>query len=119
LPTPTETPIPTATITPLPPEPTITLTNTLVPTATPTITTTPSPTPVYGLVDAGNLNGIIIRPEPGSLEIVTTLLNGNLVEILPEVVDKNGFLWLHIRAPDGQEGWVQSTLIVTATPRPG
>ena len=65
-----------------------------------------------------NLNGIIIRPEPGSLEIVTTLLNGNLVEILPEVVNKNGFLWMHIRTLDGQEGWVQNGLILTATPRP-
>ena len=118
-PLPSDTPLPPATQTPLPPVPTITPTNTLVSTATPTITTTPSPTPVYGLVDAGELNGIIIRPEPGSLEIVTTLLNGNLVEILPEVVNKNGFLWMHIRAPDGQEGWVQNGLIVTATPRPG
>ena len=118
LPPPTETPLPPATQTPLPPVPTITPTNTLVSTATPTITTTPSPTPVYGLVDAGELNGIIIRPEPGSLEIVTTLLNGNLVEILPEVVNQNGFLWMHIRAPNGMEGWVQNGLILTATPSP-
>ena len=118
-PLPTATMLPPPTETPLPPAATITPTNTLVPTATPTITFTPSPTPVYGLVDAGKLKGIIIRPEPASLEIVTTLLNGNLVEILPEVVNKNGFLWMHIRTLDGQEGWVQNGLILTATPRPG
>lgn len=117
-PLPSATSLPPPTLTPQPTVPTITPTNTLVSTATPTITFTPSPTPVYGLVNAGNLNGIIIRPEPGSLEIVTTLLNGNLVEILPEIVNKNGFLWVHVRAPNGQEGWVQAGLILTATPRP-
>jgi hypothetical protein len=70
------------------------------------------------MVNAGDLNGVIIRPDPGSLLIVTTLLNGSLVEILPEVVNRNGFLWMHVRAADGKEGWVQSGLIVTATPRP-
>ena len=118
-PLPTATPLPAPSETPIPPVPTATATNTLIPTATATITFTPSPTPIYGLVDAGNLNGIIIRPEPGSLEIVTTLLNGNLIMILPEVVNKNGFLWVHIRTLDGKEGWVQNGLILTATPRPG
>ena len=118
-PLPTTTPFPTPSETPIPLVPTATATNTLIPTATATITYTPSPTPIYGLVDAGNLNGIIIRPEPGSLEIVTTLLNGNLIMILPEVVNKNGFLWVHIRTLDGKEGWVQNGLILTATPRPG
>jgi SH3-like domain-containing protein len=102
----------------MPPTVTRTPTSTIMPSATATITTTPSPTPVYGLVNAGELNGIIIRPEPGSLQIVTTLLNGNLVEILPEVVNKNNTIWIHVRAPDGKEGWVQAGLIVTATPRP-
>jgi hypothetical protein len=124
--TPTLTPRPSHTFTPqpspsstaIPPTPSDTPTSTLVPTATPTITVTPSPTPVYGLVNAGELNGVIIRPEPGSMLISTTLLNGSVVEILPEVVNKNGFIWIHVRAPDGKEGWVQSGLIVTATPRP-
>ncbi len=112
----TPSPLPSATATP--PPPSRTPTNTLVPTATATITVTPSPTPVYGMVNAGEQNGIIIRPEPNSILIVTTLFNGSLVEILPEVVNKNGFIWLHVRTPDGKEGWVQASLIVTATPRP-
>jgi len=118
LPTQTETPkpLPSDTVTPVPP--TRTPTKTQVPTSTSTSTTTPSPTPIYGMVNAGEQNGIIIRPEPNSNQIVTTLFNGSLVEILPEVVNKNGFLWLHVRTPDGKEGWVQASLIVTATPRP-
>lgn len=114
----TETPQPTSTGTPLPPTSTVTATSTLLPTSTATITLTPSPTPVYGLVNAGDLNGIIIRPEPGSLLIVTTLLNGSVIEILPEVVSRNNSFWMHVRSPDGKEGWVQAGLIVTATPRP-
>jgi len=115
-PTLTDTPVPSATVSPVPSG---TPTHTLVPTATMTITFTPSPTPVYGLVSAGDqAKGIIIRPDPNSLQIVTTLLNGSLVEILPEVVNKNGFLWIHVRAPDGQEGWVLAGSLVTATPRP-
>ena len=126
LPLPTETlPVivaPTATETPVPPSPAFTITmkptSTLVLTSTPTITVTPSATPVYGMVNAGEQNGIIIRPEPGSQLTVTSLWNGSLVEILPEVVNKNGFLWIHVRTPDGKEGWVPQGLIVTATPRP-
>jgi hypothetical protein len=123
-PTPTTTPQPTETMTPAPSNtatsaPSITATNTLVPTATMTRTVSPSPTPVYGLVNAGEAaKGIIIRPDPSSLAIVTTLLNGNLVEILPEVVNKNGYLWIHVRAPSGEEGWVLAGSVVTATPRP-
>ena len=70
------------------------------------------------MVNAGELNGVIIRPDPGSLQIVTTLLNGSLVEILPETVNRAGSNWMHVRAPDGRDGWVQAGLIVTATPKP-
>jgi hypothetical protein len=115
-PTATQPPAPTNTLSPVP---SMTVTRTVAPTATVTITITPSPTPVYGLVNAGELaKGIIIRPDPSSLQIVTTLLNGSVVEILPEVVNKNGFLWIHVRAPSGEEGWVLSGSLVTATPRP-
>ncbi len=110
--------------TPQPPTVTATLTitpsatPTLVPTATATITLVPTATPVYGMVTAGDANGVIIRPEPASSLIVTTMLNGSLVEILPEVINKGGVNWIHVRTPDGKEGWVQQGLIATATPRP-
>ncbi len=114
---PTTTPTLLPSETPLPsPVPSATATLVLTPTATETLA--PSPTPVWGLVNAGEANGVIIRPEPGSFEQVTSLLNGNLIQILPEVVNRGGIIWLHVRTVDGKEGWVQAILIVTATPRP-
>lgn len=114
--------VPTSTDTPTLPSPTLTITftptATLVISPTPSNTFTPVPTPVYGMVNAGEQNGIVIRPEPASQLIVTSLWNGSLLEILPEVVNKNGFVWIHVRLPDGKEGWVPQGLIVTATPRP-
>jgi SH3-like domain-containing protein len=73
---------------------------------------------VWGLVNAGEYKGAIIRPEPGSNDQVTSLLNGAVLQILPEIVNKGGIIWLHVRTPDGKEGWVQASLIVTATPAP-
>ncbi len=93
-------------------------TNTVAPTSTPTQTPFPSATPVWGLVRAGDANGVIIRAEPNSLTVVTSLLNGNLIQILPEQVNKSGVIWIHVRTTSGLEGWVQAALIATATPRP-
>lgn len=105
--------------TPLPPpKSTLTSAPTTLPTVTRTATIHPSPTPIYGLVNAGTLGGAIVRPDPGSISIMATLLNGSIVEFLPEVVNKNGFVWIHIRTPDGKEGWVQAGMIVTVTPLP-
>ncbi len=123
-PDPTLTPVPSATwtlvptSTPEPPTSTPAPTNTVAPTSTPTRTLLPSATPVWGLVKAGEANGVIIRAEPNSLETVTTLLNGNLIQILPEQVNKAGVIWIHVRTTAGLEGWVQAALIATATPRP-
>ena len=115
---PTQTPGPTSTGTPIPPTATRAPTNTLLPTDTATLTLGPSPTPVWGLVTAGEANGVIIRPEPNSSDVVTTLLNGNLIQILPETAIKGGVVWIHVRTTTGLEGWVQAVLIATATPRP-
>ncbi len=124
-PAPTLTLLPSATLTlpltstPAPPSATPAPTNTVAPTNTPTRTLLPSATPVWGLVRAGDANGVIIRTEPNSLDVVTTLLNGNLIQILPEQVNKAGVIWIHVRTTAGLEGWVQAALIATATPRPG
>ncbi len=117
-PTATWTPLPTGTSTPAPPTSTIAPTNTVASTGTPTPTQGPSATPVWGLVNAGEGNGVIIRTEPNSLNVVTTLLNGNLIQILPEQVNKAGVIWVHVRTTGGLEGWVQLALIATATPKP-
>jgi hypothetical protein len=115
---PTQTPVPTITRTLIPPTATRAATNTLLPTETATLTLGPSPTPVWGLVTAGLANGVIIRPDPNSTDVVTTLLNGNLIQILPEIVIRGGVVWIHVRTTTGLEGWVQGALIATATPRP-
>ncbi len=114
----TWTSFPTDTSTPEPPSSTPSPSNTVAPTSTPTQTPLPSATPVWGLVNAGEGNGVIIRVEPNSLETVTSLLNGNLIQILPERVNKSGVIWAHVRTTAGLEGWVQAALIATATPRP-
>ena len=97
-------------------------TKTLVPTRTPTLTITPQPTPVWALVTAKQGGGIIIREQPAADSVVVqTLINGNLVQILPDdVIDQgHGWVWVHVRAPNGVEGWVIQTYLTTATPAPG
>ena len=114
----TRTLLPTGTSTPAPPTSTPAATNTVASTGTPTPTQGPSATPVWGLVNAGAGNGVIIRAEPDSRTQVTSLLNGNLIQILPEQVNKAGVIWVHVRTTGGLEGWVQLALIATATPKP-
>jgi len=118
-PSPTWTLLPVASDTPEPPTATRTPTATIIPTLTASATLPPTGTPVWGLVNAGAANGVIIRAEPNSNTVVTSLLNGNLIQLLPEQVNKAGVIWVHVRAPDGKEGWVQAALILTATPKPG
>jgi uncharacterized membrane protein len=115
---PTWTLLPVATDTPVPPTATRTATATLIPSLTASATLPPTATPVWGLVNAGEANGVIIRAEPNSNTVVTTLLNGNLIQILPEQVNKAGVIWIHVRSPDGKEGWVQAALVLTTTPTP-
>jgi uncharacterized membrane protein len=114
---------PTITLTPVPP------TATLSPTTTPTITPSPSgtpipsPTPVYAIVNAGEeYGGAFIRTAPEIYNpetIITSILNGTLVEILsekPEIADD--LEWLRVRIPDGTEGWMLQSVLLAATPAP-
>jgi hypothetical protein len=112
-PAPTDIPL-TATITP-----TVTTTRTLVPTRTPTLTITPVPTPVWARISAIGGNGALIRAEPNyNAEVISSILNGTLVEVLPEVTDNSGIAWVHVRMVNGKEGWIVRTLLRTATPAP-
>ena len=124
------TPVPTATstvtltvtptLTPVPPTATSTLTVT--PTLAPTATHTPTPTatPVLALVVAGESGGAHLRAEPGFQSPSLALLaNGTLVQVLPgDIVEEGGGFWVHVRTPDGKEGWILATLLATATPAP-
>jgi hypothetical protein len=109
----------TASQTPEPPTPTGTSTRTLIPTATPTLTITPVPTPVWAQISASEGGGALIRAEPNyNAEVIQSLLNGTLVEVLPEVVTDGGVAWVHVRLVNRKEGWIVRGLLRTATPAP-
>ncbi|HVN54488.1 MAG TPA: DUF389 domain-containing protein [Anaerolineaceae bacterium] len=119
-PTPTIQLTPTETAQPEPPTATFIPTHTLVPSRTPTLTATLAPTPVWAAINAESLNGAFIRKEPKpTADIVTSLLNGTLVQVLPEIVRDGNTIWAHVRTSKGQEGWIWQGLLVTATPAPG
>lgn len=119
--TPTITLTPSITPTPLPPTATLTPTKTLVPTRTPTITFTPQPTPVYARIDARGGDGAFVRLEP-SFEAASArvLSNGMLVEVLPEISEVDGAVWVRVRTTGESpiEGWILQELLATATPEP-
>jgi uncharacterized membrane protein len=121
---PTLTPSATSSMTPPPPTATG-------PVSTATLETTPTvdlspvatllPTPVYGRVQALKGDGVTVRIKPGfKSNPITTVSNGYLAEILgdtPVVMD--GAIWIHViitLTNRNIDGWVQSSLIVTATP---
>lgn len=94
-------------------------TNTLVPTRTPTLTITPQPTPVWAKVNSPSSTGVVVREQPTfSSKYIASLLNGSLVQVLPETVFADNNYWVHIITNDGKEGWIVRGLLVTATPAP-
>jgi len=111
--------------TPLPPTdtPTATASATLVfPTPeTPTASPSPLPTPIFAKIFTSQDTGVTVRTEPSG-PILTTLVNGWLVEVLPEKQEYNGKVWAHIRFTTDRigtvEGWVYQSLLVMATPAP-
>jgi hypothetical protein len=121
--TPEEIPEPTSaettggeTITPVP----LTLDITLPVTETRTTTPAPEPTPVYAVIRAREGGGAYIRKEPGG-NVLATLDNGAIVQILPDTQEYNGILWIHIIATRNDirvEGWIIQSVLETATPVP-
>lgn len=99
--------------------PTRTPTNTLVPSRTPTVTFTPVPTPMWAYISAKQGGGALVRSEPGfNAPLAKTLINGLLVQVLPDTAEADNVTWAHIRTSDGIEGWIVSSLLTTATPVP-
>jgi hypothetical protein len=120
---PTSTPAPTATTTPtrtrVPPTATPTISPTPAPTNTPTITYTPTPTPVRAWMSAETGGGAFIRKTPGyEGNLIKSLLNGSPLELLPESTQADGKTWVHVKSPDGFDGWVLQSVLITATPIP-
>jgi hypothetical protein len=120
----TVTPIPpTATLTTTPVPPTVTPTRTLTPTSThsPTPSPTLTPVPVYALVDAAFGDGANLRAEPRlDSALVITLLNGTLVQIIPESqIEVDGSSWIYVIVVEtGTEGWMLQSVLLVATPAP-
>lgn len=101
-------------------EPSLTPTLQIPPSLTPTITVTPQATPIYARIFSDSGQGANVRVNPGSNSpILVSLVNGTLVEILPEIQVLDGVTWLHIRTSDGIVGWIIQNLVETATPAPG
>ena len=104
------------TVTPVP----LTLDVTLPVTETRTSTPVPEPTPIYAFIRAREGGGAYIRKEPGG-NVIATLDNGSIVQILPDTQDYNGVLWIHIVATRNDihvEGWIIQSVLETATPVP-
>jgi uncharacterized membrane protein len=96
------------------------LTNTLAPSQTPTLTITPKPTPVWAKVYSATYSGVLVRKTPGfDGEYLTSVDNGSLIQVLPEVELVDGVYWAHVMLEDGRVGWMVRSLLLTATPVPG
>jgi hypothetical protein len=113
-PTPSNTPTPSRT-------PTTTPTTTLTPSRTPTTSPTFTPTPTLqgALIAAPDGSGAFIR-DAAAGQVVTSLLNGELIELLLEPpVSAGGQLWIHVYIPNKDlDGWIIQDLLVTLTPIP-
>lgn len=113
----TITPSLTVTLTPQPPTSTLTPTLTYTPSPTPTETLTPTPTPMYALIQTEGKTGALLRDEPGGI-VIGSYFDGTLLQVLPGTITLNGTVWVRVIAPDGNNGWIVQSLLVTATPAP-
>jgi len=62
--------------------------------------------PIYG--------GANVRTEPGGGIVLITLVNGSLVQVLPETQLVGTTTWVYIRV-DNIEGWVLQTVLTPTT----
>ena len=129
----TPTPFPTAvppTTTPTaePTRPTVTptarptgrvLTATPFDTETPTPEVTPTETPLalptdvtaLAVVTVQNADSARVRNQPGGDTIVAAVPSGTEVQVLTGKVEFNNVVWLQIRLPGGQVGWIADFLL--------
>jgi hypothetical protein len=104
------------TITPVP----ITLDVTLPVTETRTSTPEPEPTPIYAVIRAREGGGAYIRKDPGG-NVLATIENGAIVQVLDGAQEFNGVTWIHVLATRNDirvEGWIIQSVLETATPVP-
>jgi hypothetical protein len=99
--------------------PTLTKVLTLAPSGTYSPTPTMEPTPAYALISASTYGGAKLRSEPAGGDVLSTISNGLIVQVMPEIRNIGTATWVLVRW-NNKEGWVlQSVLIVSAmTPTP-
>lgn len=110
-----ETAVPDATSSPTPapfPESQVTVlpTNPPPPTQTSVPTSTPEPEPQTAVVASGV--GVYLRQEPSvTAPDIEWLLDGTTLAVLPGEADADGYRWVLVRTPEGNEGWVATDFI--------
>ncbi|MCJ7723198.1 MAG: SH3 domain-containing protein [Anaerolineales bacterium] len=103
------------------PSPTRPLSLLVSPSLTASVTITAHATPIWALIHAEEGGGAFLREAPGG-NIIVTLTNGDLVQVLSETQDYMGALWVHVIAIQNDktyEGWIIQSVLITATPIPG
>jgi hypothetical protein len=108
VPTPTQVVLPTSTVTKSP-RPTLTITVTATDTVIPTNTFTP--TPAYAIIRSVSGGGANVRTEPGGGALIVTLINGTLVQVLPETQTVRSSVWVKVRLQNNVQGWVLQTVL--------
>ncbi|MBK8985173.1 MAG: SH3 domain-containing protein [Chloroflexi bacterium] len=111
----TATPAATATVTPVPfPTSQVTVLPTVMATLAATPTHTPEPAPATAVVTSPV--GVYLRSEPStSAPDVEWLLEGTQLVVLPGDAEADGYTWIFVRTPAGNEGWV-ATAFIELTP---
>jgi len=97
--------------------PTPTPTSTVLPSDTPQPTATLQPTPAYAVIEASIGGGARVRSDPGSGTALAVLINGTLVQVMPEIQSVNGLNWVHIRW-NNVYGWVLTSVLKATTETP-
>jgi hypothetical protein len=97
--------------------PTATETSTPVPSETPTSTATLLPTPAYAVISAASGGGAYIRSDPAGGTALAVLINGTVLQVMPEIQSVNGASWVHVRWSN-LDGWVLTTVLKATTETP-
>lgn len=89
------------------------------PTILPAVTSAPptavAPATKSFIVTGTGIEGLLLRPEPSrDKDAIGTLPDGTRVEQIGDDVTGGDYVWRHIRAPDGKEGWVAIDFLVPA-----
>ena len=113
-----ETAVPQATNSPTPapfPESQVTVLPTIPPAPSPTPIPTSTPEPELKTAVVASGVGVYLRQEPSTTAPdLEWLLDGVQLVLLPGEAEADGYTWVLVRTPDGNEGWVATDFIEIA-----